>query len=140
MFRTDILWIDPKHLIADSATLALAHPDYIVRYSNKMDDALSLLRTRKPDLIIIEPAFFGEDDDERLDAVMELQMMGDYSGPIIVLTVLAPPCYPNLMRRLSGLGVDRILQKPIRPSELCAIVATVLADEASYYTMNRNHS
>jgi DNA-binding response OmpR family regulator len=113
-----ILVVDDEPKITQLVRDYLAGAGYEVRMSHDGKSALSLARTEKPDLIVLD---LGLPQMDGLDFTRELRKLSDV--PIIMLTARSQES-----DKLIGLelGADDYITKPFSPKELVARVRVVL--------------
>jgi DNA-binding response OmpR family regulator len=110
--------VDDERKIADIARDYLQHAGFSVVTAHTGDDALSLARTRRPDLVVLDLRLPHIDG---IDVAKTLRR--ESPVPIIMLTARAEES-----DRLLGLevGADDYITKPFSPRELVARVRAVL--------------
>jgi DNA-binding response OmpR family regulator len=113
-----ILVVDDEPSIAQIAGDYLRHGGFSVITASNGVDALSLARTRRPDLVVLD---LGLPRMDGLEVARTLRREGDV--PIIMLTARIEES-----DRLAGLelGADDYMTKPFSPRELVARVRSVL--------------
>ena len=110
--------MDDEQRIADIARDYLQHAGYSVLTAHNGDDALTLARARRPDLVVLDLRL------PRMDGIEVARTLRRESPvPIIMLTARAEES-----DRLLGLeiGADDYMTKPFSPRELVARVKAVL--------------
>ena len=110
--------MDDERTIADIARDYLQHAGYSVLTAHTGDDALTLARARRPDLVVLDLRL------PRMDGIDVARTLRRESPvPIIMLTARA-----DESDRLLGLevGADDYMTKPFSPRELVARVRAVL--------------
>jgi DNA-binding response OmpR family regulator len=110
--------VDDERKIADIARDYLQHAGFSVFTAHTGDDALTLARARRPDLIVLDLRL------PRIDGIdVARTLRRESSVPIIMLTARAEES-----DRLLGLevGADDYITKPFSPRELVARVRAVL--------------
>ncbi len=115
--------MDDERRIADIARDYLQHAGYSVLTAHSGDDALTLARARRPDLIVLDLRL------PRMDGIEVARTLRRESPvPIIMLTARA-----DESDRLLGLdvGADDYMTKPFSPRELVARVRAVLRRAAA---------
>ncbi len=115
--------MDDERRIADIARDYLQHAGYSVLAAHSGDDALTLARTRRPDLIVLDLRL------PRMDGIeVARTLRRESTVPIIMLTARA-----GESDRLLGLdvGADDYMTKPFSPRELVARVRAVLRRAAA---------
>ncbi len=113
-----ILVVDDEPKIVKLVCDYLEHAGFAVRSASDGKSALSLARTDKPDLIVLD---LGLPQLDGLDVTRELRRLSNV--PIIMLTARA-----DELDKLIGLelGADDYVTKPFSPKELVARVRVVL--------------
>ena len=110
--------MDDERRIADIARDYLQHAGYSVLTAHNGEDALTLARARRPDLVVLDLRL------PRMDGIDVARVLRRESPvPIIMLTARAEES-----DRLLGLeiGADDYMTKPFSPRELVARVKAVL--------------
>jgi two-component system alkaline phosphatase synthesis response regulator PhoP len=118
-----ILVVDDERKIADIARDYLRHAGFAVLTAASGEDALTLARERRPDLIVLDLRL------PRMDGIeVARTLRHESSVPIIMLTARVEE--PD---RLLGLevGADDYITKPFSPRELVARVRAVLRRSAT---------
>src|SRR5204863_3714141 len=113
-----ILVVDDEQKIATLARDYLEHAGFSVLTAADGPSALTMIRQRRPDLVVLDLGLPGLDG---LDVTRELRR--DSSLPIVMLTAR-----DDELDKLLGLelGADDYLTKPFSPRELVARVKAVL--------------
>src|SRR5262245_56899298 len=113
-----ILVVDDEPSIAEIARDYLHHAGYAVLTAGDGPAALSTVRARRPDLVVLD---LGLPTLDGLDVARALRREGNV--PIIMLTARSEES-----DRLAGLelGADDYMTKPFSPRELVARVRSVL--------------
>ena len=110
---TPILVADDEHAIRDLLRAALERRGYVVLTANDGEEALVVLDTVRPALLILDVQM------PRLDGwgVMQELRFRRLDIPVIVMSAL-----PNIAHRAAELGAARHLPKPFRIVELIRAV------------------
>jgi len=113
-----ILVVDDEPAILDLVAAILEHQGYIVLEARDGDEALSILRERIPDLVLLDVMMPGQDGFAVLKEIRALSNV-----PVIMLTVQAGEA--DKVRGLD-LGADDYIAKPFGPRELVSRVKALL--------------
>src|SRR4051812_12946855 len=113
-----ILVVDDEPAILDLVTTILERQGYGVLEAHDGDEALSLLRQRIPDLVLLDVMMPGQDGFEVLKEIRALSNV-----PVIMLTVQASEA--DRVRGLD-LGADDYIPKPFGHRELVSRVKAAL--------------
>ena len=125
--QRNILVVDDERTIREVVRRYLELEGFVVTEAETGPEALSILQSEKPDLIVLDimlPGVDGFSITRRLRHPVEsnpLRIEGDI--PIILLTART-----NEVDRIAGLelGADDYVTKPFSPRELVARVKTIL--------------
>jgi two-component system cell cycle response regulator DivK len=108
------------------ATVALEFEGYAVTGADSAEEARRILKTRKPDLILMDIQLPGMDG---LEFTRELKASETTAGiPVIALTAHAMPLHERAAR---AAGCDGFIPKPWTPEVLSREVRTFLSGTAS---------
>ena len=113
-----ILVVDDEPRILDLVTSVLENSDFQVVEATDADEAISALRDRMPDLVLLDVMLPGRDGFEILKEIREFS-----SVPVIMLTVQASEA--DKVRGLE-LGADDYIAKPFGHRELVSRVKAML--------------
>ena len=91
---------------------------YDVTIATNGSSALTLLRDREPDLVILDIMMPGPDGFQVLELIRQHSNV-----PVVMLTA---KCEATSLDKALALGADDYVRKPFRPSELAARVQTKL--------------
>ncbi len=116
--KRQILIIDDDHKLTELLKTYLAQFDMTVLAANHPSEGLSLLKSRSPDLVILDVMLPGKDGFEVCREIRKTSKV-----PVIMLTARG-----EVTDRVVGLeiGADDYLPKPFEPRELVARIQTVL--------------
>jgi DNA-binding response OmpR family regulator len=116
--KKQILIIDDDHKLTELLKTYLTQFEMAVLTANHPSEGLSLLKSRSPDLVILDVMLPGKDGFEVCKEIRKTSKV-----PIIMLTARG-----DVTDRVVGLeiGADDYLPKPFEPRELVARIQTVL--------------
>jgi DNA-binding response OmpR family regulator len=116
--KKQILIIDDDHKLTELLKTYLTQFEMTVLTANHPSEGLSLLKSRRPDLVILDVMLPGKDGFEVCKEIRKSSKV-----PIIMLTARG-----DVTDRVVGLeiGADDYLPKPFEPRELVARIQTVL--------------
>jgi CheY-like chemotaxis protein len=129
--RGKILLLDDDKIIQQAVNLSLRDHGYEILMAGEITDALKLLRTERPDLILVDLAFpfdkthlagGARDGFFLIEWVRRTEEAKTI--PIFIISGTEPA---NYKQRADALGIKVCLQKPIKKGELLAAVETVFA-------------
>lgn len=118
MNSTSILIIDDEAQIRKLLTITLQSNEYQVSEAATGREAMKLVATRPPDLILLDLGLPDENGQEVLKHLREW-----FSNPIIIISVQSSE--DEIVRALDN-GADDYLTKPFRTGELLARIRTAL--------------
>ncbi len=104
---------------------------YHLYYASNGQEALSILDTVNPDLILLDvmmPGLNGIDVCKKIKTDLQWKIV-----PIIMVTALSSKEDPTLVRR----GADDFISKPVNRLELCARVKSMLRIKQQHNTIQR---
>ena len=119
MEQVHIMVVEDDQSLADWIADYLTSHDYVVTVANRGDEALALIASDRPDLIVLDlnlPVLDG------LEVCRQARSF--HSGPILMLT--ARDSEDDEIRGLET-GADDYLSKPVDPEALKATLQTWLA-------------
>ncbi len=119
-----ILVVEDESNIANLITSVLKSADYQVVHAEKGHEALSLVASHNPDVIILDLGLPDMDGMEVIRAVREF-----YASPVIVVS--ARTHEREKVAALDG-GADDYIMKPFSPPELLARIRTALRHKNMY--------
>lgn len=103
----DVLYIDPDHIVATSVTDYFATKGTKVTWAKTPQQALQLLETHTPRVVVIELAL-GEHGG--LELLHEIKSYPEWQAvPVVVFSHQALHSYEERLRRL---GIIKVLYKP----------------------------
>jgi DNA-binding response OmpR family regulator len=117
-----ILCIDDDQDLLDSIRLVVEASGYAVEEACSAEDGLRKYREEKPDLIIVD--LMMEEVDAGVNFVKELRAIGDMP-PVYMLSSVGDAL--NQSTDYAGLGLSGVLQKPIDPKTLIAVLQSKLS-------------
>ena len=112
MMNAHILIVDDESRVTNALRRTLAYEGYQVSTAADGESALALVRTKAPDLIILD---LGLPDKDGYGVLEELREW--YTNPVIILSVQNNE--ENIIRALDN-GANDYLSKPFRTGELLA--------------------
>jgi CheY-like chemotaxis protein len=129
--RGKILLLDDDKIIQQAVYLSLRDHGYKILMSGEITDALKLIRTERPDLILVDLEF-PFDTTHLAGAAQDGFFLIEWvrrteetkTIPIFIISGTEPAKYKP---RADALGIKVCLQKPIKKEELLAAVQTVFA-------------
>ncbi len=116
-----VLYIDDDQDFLDSMRVILEANQYIMVEANSAEQGLKVYKESHPDLIIVD--LMMEEVDAGTHFVKELQALGN-KAPIYMLSSVGDSM--SMSTDYSQLGLSGVLQKPINPDSLLAILRTKL--------------
>lgn len=122
MNSTSVLIVDDEAQIRKLLTITLQSNDYQVSEASSGKEALTLVASRPPDVILLDLGLPDENGHEVLKHLREW-----FSNPIIVISVQSSE--DEIVRALDS-GADDYLTKPFRTGELLARIRTSLRKAA----------
>jgi DNA-binding response OmpR family regulator len=129
--KHEILVVDDDRDIRDSLQLVLEKNGYTVKSAANGKEALAALKTKKPDLIILD--IMMSTDTEGFDLAYELKNKTEYQNlPIIILTSFlekvrqdGPEKFQNIMGE--DWPAKWMFEKPVDTKKLVAKIQAILA-------------
>ena len=118
-----VLVVDDDQAVADSAALLLELKGYRVRVAYSGEDAIEQARGFLPQIVLIDIGMHGIDGYETAARLRELP--GGRAMHLIAVTGYGDE---QTQRHSRDAGIDYHLVKPVNPDELCALLATVVAE------------
>lgn len=125
-----IVWIEDDIEIIEPVVRPLVLAGYQIHRLHTAKEALEAIETiRDADLILLDMILRPGDIEREftrypgLDILAELRSEHDIQTHVIALTVVSRS---EVRQRLRELGVENIIRKPVRPSELKAAVEEIL--------------
>jgi CheY-like chemotaxis protein len=122
MPRSHILWVDDEIDVLRSLIVVLERAGYSVTPVTNGDDAIAAVGRGGIDLMLLDEMMTGIDGVETLRAVREI----DARLPVVMVTKVEEE---ELMNRAYEARVDDFLIKPVRPSQVLAVVKKILESE-----------
>ena len=119
---TKIVIIDDDPDILDVSKIVLTSKGYIVYTAQNPEDGYSLIKTQKPDLIILDVMMNEPDDGFYLAQKLRREKI---DTPIIMYTSVSKALGINFGRS-EIVPVDEFVEKPISPDELIEKVEKLL--------------
>ncbi len=116
-----VLYIDDDQDFLDSMRVILESNQYIMVEANSAEQGLKVYKENRPDLVIVD--LMMEEVDAGTRFVKELQALGN-KAPIYMLSSVGDSM--SMSTDYSQLGLSGVLQKPINPDGLLAILRTKL--------------
>ncbi len=117
-----ILCIDDDEDIRDSLQVVLEANGYVHHGAATAEEGLRVFRERQPDLVIVD--LMMEEVDAGTNFVKELKLLGS-EVPIFMLSSVGDSL--SQMTDYAELGLSGVLQKPIAPDALLALLEDRLA-------------
>lgn len=114
-----ILWADDEIEHLKSHILFLEERDYTVTPVTNAEDALSLIREKRFDLVLLDEMMTGMDGLEALSIIHEINP----SLPVIMITKSEEE---NLMEEAIGGKIEDYLTKPVNPSQILSSCKRIL--------------
>lgn len=105
--RADVLLVEPDRILADTYVKALEHAGLAARTCSSAEEAISIVDTYKPKLIVLELQLPGHNGIEFLN---ELGSYPDLKNISIILLTFVPEADIHLTR--SNFKIARYLYKP----------------------------
>lgn len=131
-----ILVVDDNPVILKAMSLALESQGYHVSVAVGGPEAVSLVRTEKPDLILLDLSFPPDSADlggplrDGFNIIEWLRRIPEGEKiPIIIISGTKPEEYKN---RVSTAGVVACFHKPLNQNEVLAAVQTALANQPGH--------
>lgn len=116
-----ILYLDDDQDFLDSMRVILEANQYVMVEANSAEQGLKVYKESHPDLIIVD--LMMEEVDAGTSFVKELQALGN-KAPIYMLSSVGDSM--SISTDYAQLGLSGVLQKPIDPDGLLAILRTKL--------------
>ncbi|NLX14301.1 MAG: response regulator [Phycisphaerales bacterium] len=116
-----VLYVDDDQDFLDSMRVILESNHYVMVEANSAEQGLKVYKESRPDLIIVD--LMMEEVDAGTHFVKELQALGN-KAPIYMLSSVGDSM--SMSTDYSQLGLNGVLQKPINPDALLAILRTKL--------------
>ena len=120
-----VLLVDDEADACEVASYVLGHAGARVLCAANAEDALSLVKSDRPDLLLSDIGMPGHDGYALLRWVQALAPEAGGSTPAIALTAYAAP---EDRRRIAEAGYRAQLLKPVEPAVLVSAIADVLGD------------
>lgn len=124
----EILVVDDQADARELSATALRQAGARVETAGSMREALEILSSRQPHVLVSDIAMSGGDGYELLQRVRRLEAKG--TRPIPALAVTAHAQLDDRRRALAS-GFDEHLPKPVEPTDLVAAVARLAARDAA---------
>ncbi len=124
-----ILYADDETDLQEITKISLETADinhqYAVITCNSGQEALSILDTTKPDLILLDVMMPIMDGPTTLSNIKDKPSL--YDIPVVFITAKA---YPHEIKRFMDMGASSVIPKPFDPIELPLLIANVLDDHS----------
>ncbi|MBU0550916.1 response regulator [Myxococcota bacterium] len=119
-----ILCVDDDDDILESLQIILEASGYIVERASSAEEGLKRYKAVQPDLVLCD--LMMEEVDAGTNFAKELRFLGN-EAPVFMLSSVGD----NLNRNIdySALGLNGVLQKPIQPKTLLALLKVKLSDD-----------
>lgn len=121
MVRKSILVIDDSPLVRDLIKQTLYNKDITIFEASNGEEALSLLKKIKPDLILLDVMM------PDMDGISFMKKFNELSScraiPVVGLTALSEKC---IVDELKSLGVGEVIFKPFSPTKLRVVIESYL--------------
>ena len=116
-----ILCIDDDPSFLESTASVLEGAGYLLKTASSAEDGLAIYRSERPDMLIVD--LMMEEIDAGLSLVREIKELGD-PPPIYLLSGVGK----DLQSRVdpAAIGIVGVLQKPVAPDSLLAMVRAKL--------------
>ena len=124
----EVLVVDDQADARELSATALRQAGARVETAGSMREALEILSSRQPHVLVSDIAMSGGDGYELLQRVRRLEAKG--TRPIPALAVTAYAQLDDRRRALAS-GFDEHLPKPVEPTDLVAAVARLAARDAA---------
>lgn len=123
-----ILIIDDDQDIVEGMKLVLESKNYIVKTAESGDEGLSMVKNKKPDLIILDVMM--ETRDKGFEVARELKKNESYRNiPILMLTAIKENTGLDFEKEAGDpdwLPVDDYCDKPLNPEQLVSKIENLL--------------
>jgi PAS domain S-box-containing protein len=118
--RLRVLVVDDDPAVADSTVVFLESKGYEVRSAGTGEAALNIVKTFRPEVVLLDIGLPGQDGYTVAMRMRELP-----EGRDIVLVAVSGYGHQEAVTRSMGAGFDRHLVKPVGPKALNALLAEV---------------
>lgn len=118
--RRDVLVVEDNGAAADLARHMLGKLGFHARVVETAEDALSALRTHRPDLVLVDVQLPGMNGFEAAERMAEMQNRYSYRAPIVIMSANE---YDSKELRRQHPGVAGYLQKPFNRERLEATLS-----------------
>ena len=127
-----ILVIDDNKIVLKASSFLLAAKGYVVRTAETGSEALSIIRTDKPDLILLDldfPPDVGNIGGALRDGFLILdwarRLYNAEKIPVIIVSALDPETYKE---RAQAHGIPLYFRKPVDKDQLLTAIHATLGD------------
>jgi DNA-binding NtrC family response regulator len=121
-----ILVIDPNHELRSFVSNILRRAGHVVRETDDMRGAATLLRSEPADLVVTDLANSTPNGAETLEA-----LQCEFSG-LEVIAISAAPHSTGYLRLAASLGAPRTIAQPFMSRELMGLINEMVAGVAAY--------
>jgi CheY-like chemotaxis protein len=118
----EILCVDGDEAVSELVAMTLPEPGFTVKHADQGDEALELVKRRRPDIVLLDWEVLTEPGSDVLGELKQI----DATLPVILMAAVGES---RSRREARTAGADGFLTKPFSPLQLLATVELLLAVE-----------
>lgn len=118
-----LLWVDDEIEFLRAHIMFMEEHGYVVEKATNGDDAVTLIKSRPYDLVLLDEQMAGKDGLSTLEEIKEY----DQSIPVVMVTKSEEE---RLMEAALGRNINGYLIKPVNPSQILSVCKGILHSRA----------
>jgi CheY-like chemotaxis protein len=118
-----LLWVDDEIEFLRAHIMFMEEHGYVVEKATNGDDAVTLIKSKPYDLVLLDEQMAGKDGLSTLEEIKEY----DQSIPVVMVTKSEEE---RLMEAALGRNINGYLIKPVNPSQILSVCKSILHSRA----------